>query len=137
DVVAAVYAFGAIQTALLRRERDGVGAAIDATLLEAMLSLVAIQIQEAQAPVPTTPKIFRPTRTRDGFVIIPLVSTRNYLALYPAIGRPEWCGDPTFASRRGIFANEREIERALGEWAADRDTGDVVEALVAAGLPCS
>jgi len=42
DVVAAVYAFGAIQTALLQRERTGVGAAIDTTLLEAMLSLVAI-----------------------------------------------------------------------------------------------
>jgi crotonobetainyl-CoA:carnitine CoA-transferase CaiB-like acyl-CoA transferase len=137
DVVAAVYAFGAIQTALLRRERDGIGAAIDATLLEAMLSLVAIQIQEAQAPVPVAPKIFRPTRTRDGFVIIPLVSRRNYLALYPAIGRPEWCADPEFASRRGIARNEAAIERALGEWAGSRDTSAVVDAIAEAGLPCS
>ncbi len=137
DVVAAVYAFGAIQTALLRREREGPGAVIDTTLLEAMLSLVAIQIQEAQAPVPVAPKIFRPTSTRDGFVIIPLVSPRNYLALYPAIGRSEWCADPAFASRRGIAENEAEIERALGEWAACRDTGEVVAAIVAAGLPCS
>jgi crotonobetainyl-CoA:carnitine CoA-transferase CaiB-like acyl-CoA transferase len=137
DVVAAVYAFGAIQTALLRRERTGKGSAIDTTLLEAMLSLVAIQLQEAQAPVPTVPKIFRPTRTRDGFVIIPLVSPRNYLALYSAIGRPGWCSDPGFASRRGIAANEAEIERALGEWASARDTDEVVAAIVAAGLPCS
>jgi crotonobetainyl-CoA:carnitine CoA-transferase CaiB-like acyl-CoA transferase len=137
DVVAAVYAFGAIQTALLRCAREGLGATIDATLLEAMLSLVAIQIQEEQAPVPIAPKVFRPTRTRDGFVIIPLVSPRNYLALYGAIGRSEWCADPAFASRRGIAANEAEIERALGKWAAGRDTEDVVAAIVAAGLPCS
>src|SRR5688572_8570695 len=137
DVVAAVYAFGAIQTALYRREREGVGATIDATLLEAMLSVVGIQIQEAQAPVPVAPKVFRPTRTRDGFVIIPLVSLRNYLALYPAIGHAEWCADPAFASRRGIAANEREIEGALAAWAADRDTKAVVDAIVAAGLPCS
>ena len=137
DVIAAVYAFGAIQTALLRREREGVGATIDATLLEAMLSVVAIQIQEAQAPVPSAPKVFRPTRTRDGFVIVPLVSPRNYLALYPAIGRAEWCADSAFATRRGIAANELEIERALGEWAAQRDTAEVVDAIVAAGLPCS
>ena len=137
DVVAAVYAFGAIQTALLRREREGVGAAIDATLLESMLSLVAIQIQEAQAPVPVAPKVFRPTRTSDGFVIVPLVSPRNYLALYPAIGRAEWCADPAFASRRGIAANEREIESALAAWAAQRDTKAVVDAITAAGLPCS
>jgi crotonobetainyl-CoA:carnitine CoA-transferase CaiB-like acyl-CoA transferase len=98
DVVAAVYAFGAIQTALYRREREGIGATIDATLIEAMLSVVGIQILEAQAPVPVAPKIFRPTPTRDGFAIVPLVSPRNYLALYPAIGRAAWCADPAFTS---------------------------------------
>jgi crotonobetainyl-CoA:carnitine CoA-transferase CaiB-like acyl-CoA transferase len=50
DVVAAVYAFGAIQTALAApRARGRRRRTIDAALLEAMLSLVAIQIQEAQA----------------------------------------------------------------------------------------
>ncbi len=137
DVVAAAYAFGAIQTALLRRERDGVGATVDATLFESMLSIVAIQILEAQAPVPAEPKVFRPTRTADGFAMIPLVSPRNYLALYPAIGRPEWCADPAFTSRRGIATNEGEIERALAEWAGVRKTDEVIEAIVAAGLPCS
>jgi crotonobetainyl-CoA:carnitine CoA-transferase CaiB-like acyl-CoA transferase len=137
DVVAAAYAFGAIQTALVRREREGVGATLDATLFESMLSLVAIQLQEAQAPVPAEPKVFRPTRTADGFVIVPLVSPRNYLALYPAIGRPEWCADPAFGSRRGIAANGAAIEGALAEWASGRDTDEVVEAIVAAGLPCS
>jgi crotonobetainyl-CoA:carnitine CoA-transferase CaiB-like acyl-CoA transferase len=137
DVVAASYAFGAIQTALLRRERDGNGAHIDATLIEAMLSLVAIQIQEAQAPVPVAPKVFRPTRTADGHVIVPLVSARNYLALYPVIGRPEWCGDSSFTSLRGILARTREIEDALRAWAEARKTDDVVAAIVAAGLPCS
>src|SRR5258706_3937984 len=137
DVVAAAYAFGAIQTALLRCERAGIGATLDATLFESMLSLVAIQIQEAQAPVPVEPKVFRPTRTADGFVMLPLVSPRNYLALYPAIGRAEWCADPSFRSRRGIAANEAAIERALAEWAGERRTHDVIEAIVAAGLPCS
>jgi len=137
DVVAAAYAFGAIQTALLRRERDGVGAYIDATLIEAMLSLVAIQIQEAQAPVPATPKVFRPTRTADGHVMIPLVSARNYVALYPVIGRSEWCTDPDYASLRGILANTPEIERCLEAWAATLATDAVVEQVLAAGLPCS
>lgn len=137
DVVAAVYAFGAIQTALLRREREGIGSYIDATLIETMLSLVAIQLQEAQAPVPVTPKVFRPTRSADGFVMIPLVSARNYAALYPVIGKPEWCSDTAFSSLRGILASTAEIERALGAWAAPRKTDDVVATIVAAGLPCS
>jgi len=137
DVVAAVYAFGAIQTALLRREREGVGTYIDATLIETMLSLVAIQIQEAQAPVPPTPKIFRPTRTADGHVMIPLVSARNYVALYPVIGKPEWCTDPDYSSLRGILVHTPEIERCLEAWATTLPTGVVVEQILAAGLPCS
>lgn len=137
DVVAAVYAFGAIQTALLRREREQIGAYIDLTLIEAMLSLVAIQLQEAQAPVPAPPKIFRPTRTADGHVMIPLVSARNYVALYRAIGKPEWCTDPVFSSLRGILEKTAQIEGCLGEWAASRKTDDVVDAISAAGLPCS
>jgi crotonobetainyl-CoA:carnitine CoA-transferase CaiB-like acyl-CoA transferase len=137
DVVAAAYAFGAIQTALLRRERDGLGAHIDATLIESMLSLVAIQLQEAQAPVPPTPKVFRPTRTADGHVMIPLVSARDYVALYPVIGKPEWCSDPVFSSLRGILVRTAEIEACLGAWAASRKTDDVVAAVLAAGLPCS
>jgi len=137
DVVAAIYAFGAIQTALYRREREGSGAYIDATLIESMLSLVAIQLQEAQAPAPVPPKVFRPTRTADGHVIVPLVSARNYLALYPVIGKPEWCDDAAFSSLRGILARTAEIESALAEWAGARITSDVVAAIVAAGLPCS
>jgi crotonobetainyl-CoA:carnitine CoA-transferase CaiB-like acyl-CoA transferase len=122
---------------LLRRERDGIGAYIDATLIESMLSLVAIQLQEAQAPVPPTPKAFRPTRTADGHVMIPLVSARDYVALYPVIGKPEWCSDPGFSSQRGILARTQEIEACLGAWAAPRKTDDVVSAVLAAGLPCS
>jgi len=137
DVVAAAYAFGAIQTALLRREREGRGAHIDATLIEAMLSLVAIQVQEAQAPAPAQPKVFRPTRTADGHAIVPLVSARNYVALYPVIGKPEWSGDPSFTSLRGIVARAAEIDSALAAWASTRKTDDVVAAVVSAGLPCS
>ncbi len=137
DVVAAAYAFGAIQTALLRREKEGVGTHVDATLIESMLSLVAVQVQEAQTPGPVVSKVFRPTKTADGHVTIPLVSVRNYLALYPEIGHPEWCTDPVFSSLRGILEKTPEIERGLSDWAAPRTTDEVVQAMVAAGVPCS
>jgi crotonobetainyl-CoA:carnitine CoA-transferase CaiB-like acyl-CoA transferase len=137
DVVAAAYAFGAIQTALLRREREGVGTHIDATLIESMMSLVAIQIQEAQTPGPVTPKVFRPTATSNGHVIIPLVSVRNYLALYPVIGRPEWCSDPAYASLKGILERTAEIERRIAQWAAPLPCEEVVRRMLAAGIPCS
>lgn len=135
DVVAAAYAFGAIQTALIHRMRTNKGAHIDATLLESIMSLIAIQYQEAQSEKPIASARFYPLRTKDGFVMAPLVSARNYLALYPLIGRPEW--SKTRACLADILAAKREIEDAFAAWAKDRTVSEVIEKLSGAGIPCS
>jgi CoA:oxalate CoA-transferase len=135
DVVAAVYAFGAIQTALVHRERHGMGTYIDATLIESMMSLIAIQYQESQSAEPIKSTRFRPIRVRDGHVVVPLVSVRNYLALYPVIGRPEWKEE--FATLQATMRNRRQIELELAKWAADKSVDEVEAALNGAGVPVS
>ena len=62
---------------------------LDVTLIESMLTLVAIQLQEAQAEVPPRSAAFRPVATADGHVVAPLVSPRNFAALFSVIGRPK------------------------------------------------
>ena len=136
DVVAASYAFGAVQTALLRRERFGVGGFVDVTLIESMMSLVAIQLQEAQAPTPLRSAAFRPARTADGYIVCPLVNARNFLALFSVIGRPDWADDRLMAQPGAIARRRREVEDLLGAWAADRTSAECVRALNAAGAPC-
>lgn len=137
DVVAASYAFGAIQTAVIRRERFREGSRIDVTLIESMLSLVAIQCQEAQwdSEIPST--VFRPVETLDGHVMIPLVSYRNYLDLCDVIGRSDWRAEERFSSYERLLANRAEILTALAEWARDRHLEEVMDAMLAAGLPCA
>jgi len=136
DVVAASYGFGAVQTALLRRERFGVGGFVDVTLIESMMSLVAIQLQEAQAPARLRSAAFRPVRTADGYVVAPLVSARNFLALFSVIGRPDWADDRLMAKPGAIARRRREVEDLLGAWAAARPSADCVRILNAAGAPC-
>jgi len=133
DVAAAVYAFGAIQTALVHRERHGIGSYIDATLIESMMSLIGIQFQETQSDEAVASRRFAPVRVRDGHVIIPLVSVPNYLALFELIGRPEWKEE--FGSLKGVARNRHTIEAELARWAADKTVDDVERATVAAGLP--
>ena len=111
DVAAAVYAFGAIQTALVHRERHGIGSYIDATLIESMMSLIGIQFQETQSDEAVASRRFAPVRVRDGHVIIPLVSVPNYLALFELIGRPEWKDE--FGSLKGVARNRHTIEAEL------------------------
>jgi crotonobetainyl-CoA:carnitine CoA-transferase CaiB-like acyl-CoA transferase len=136
DVVAASYAFGAVQTALLRRERFGVGGFVDVTLIESMMSLVAIQLQEAQASVPPRSAAFRPVRTADGYIVAPLVNARNFLALFSVIGRPDWADDALMARPGAIARRRREVEDLLAGWAAARSSADCVRILNAAGAPC-
>jgi CoA:oxalate CoA-transferase len=136
DVVAASYAFGALQTALLRRERFGVGGFVDVTLIESMLTLVAIQLQEAQAPAPLRSAAFRPVRTADGYIVAPLVNARNFLALFSVIGRPEWASDALIAEPGAIARRRRDVEDLLGVWTAERSSAECVRALNAVGAAC-
>jgi CoA:oxalate CoA-transferase len=136
DVVAASYAFGAVQAALLRRERFGCGGFVDVSLIESMMSLVAIQYQEAQAPAPLRSAAFRPVRTADGHIVAPLVNARNFHALFSVIGRPEWADPALMAAPGAIARRRREVEDLLGAWTASRTSDDCVRILNAAGVPC-
>jgi len=137
DVVAAVYAFGAIQTALLHRERNGVGTHIDATLIEATMSLVAFQFLHAQTPEAKPLAVFRPIRTCDGYVVSPLVTARNYATMYEIMGRADWLGDSGYTSLPGIQQRRDEIEAAVAQWAGGRTSAEVERTLVAAGIACA
>jgi CoA:oxalate CoA-transferase len=137
DVVAAVYAFGAIQTALMHRERNGVGTHIDATLIEATMSLVAFQFLLAQTPEAKPLTVFRPIRTRDGYVVSPLVTARNYATMYEVMGRTDWLGDSNYTTLPGIQEHRSEIEAAVAQWACERTTAEIEQTLVAAGIACA
>lgn len=136
DVVAAAYAFGAVQSALLRRERFGVGAYVDVTLMESMMSLVGIQYQEAQAQRPHRSTTFPPTRTADGYITVPLVTPRNYAALFALIGVPDGIDPQTPARPGALAAHAPAISARLAEWCAERTCADCADHMHAAGLAC-
>ena len=77
DVLAAVYAFGAIQTALIGKLRNGNGQFIDVTLMESMINLLVFECQEAQFPSKERRHLYVPLNARDGFVIVAPVTFRS------------------------------------------------------------
>jgi crotonobetainyl-CoA:carnitine CoA-transferase CaiB-like acyl-CoA transferase len=136
DVVAAAYAFGAVQSALLRRERFGVGAYVDVSLMESMMTLVGIQYQEAQGRKPLRSTVFPPTRTADGYITVPLVTPRNYRALFDLIGRPEEIDGAVLAKPGALAVHAPAIAARLAAWCEGRTSAQCVEILSAAGLAC-
>ena len=70
DVLGAIFAYGAIQTALVQRARTGHGQHVDVALMDCMLNLLVYELQEAQFPVATPRPTYGPLRAADGDVLV-------------------------------------------------------------------
>ena len=137
DVMAAIFAFGAIQTALLGRERHGTGQFIDVALMDAMINLLIHECQTAQNPLDRPRILYTPTATLDGFIIVNPITPRNFQDMTGAMDHPEWLADPRFetvASRREHWL---DIVALIEEWTSQRTAHEAEATLLAAGVPCS
>jgi CoA:oxalate CoA-transferase len=137
DVLGAIFAFGAIQTALVQRARTGEGQYIDVALMDCMLNLMMYELQEAQFPVATPRPTYGPVRATDGDLLIVPITPRNFTALCEATGLPELHDDPRFATMPKRNANWQAMMAVVERWTRQRSVADCVQALQAAGVPCS
>lgn len=138
DVVSGVYAFGAISTALYQRTQTGQGQHIDVSMLESMLSLTLNELQGAQFPVaqPTRP-MFGPVETKDGYVMVAVVTEKAFRNFVAAAGRPEFVGDPRFAEYTARRAHWGELMAELEIWSRKLTRDECIAALDKYDVPCS
>lgn len=137
DVIAAIYAFGALQTALLHRERFGEGQHVDVTLIDSMLNMLVYEMQAAQFQTTQRRPLYKPLKSLDGFVNVAPVNQKNFENLAIAIGRAEWLQDARFATIQAREQNWGELLNLIEGWTAERMGQDCEEILMAAGVPCS
>ena len=137
DVLAAVYAFSAIQTALVGRLRHGVGQFIDVALMDSMINLLVYECQEAQFPSSTRRHLYVPLKAEDGFVIVAPVNQRNFEQMADATGNPSWKCDPRFATGEARSANWNNLMDGVEAWTSVRSARECENTLMAAGVPCS
>lgn len=144
DHPSAVALFGAIATALFRRERTGLGGLVSSSLLVNGLwsnsVLVQAQLSGTQMP-PRQPRDQAPNpltnlyRCRDGrWLNLVILNDRQYPLLLQAIGLPALADDPRFsdgAARRShhlalvALLDERFAQRDLADWRACLDEAGV------------
>ncbi len=137
DVLGGSHAFGAIQSALLARERSGRGDCIDLSMMDGVLGMLIYEFQEAQFPQKKPANTFQPTRAKDGFIMIAAVKPNNYEALARAVGHPEWMADPRFGTAKGRRANWATFMSMLDDWASTRTAEECEAIMTEGGVPCS
>ena len=139
DVLTGTYAFGAIMTALYRRQATGEGQLIDLSMLESMLSLTLSEIQLAQFPnsfIAGRP-VFGPIATRDGYVNLSIASERTFQNLAAACDRRDWIDDPRFAKYFDRRANWGFLIEELEVWSSKLTSAEVQAVFDRHGVPSS
>lgn len=137
DILTAMFATISIQTALLQRERTGLGTTIDVNLMDSVVNVMPYELQAAQAgPSQARPR-YRPLKTRDGYVLVTPINSRNFLKLCDALGHTEWAEDPLLSSDGARFRNWSEYMRRIESWTMERTAAECEALLSAHGVPCS
>jgi crotonobetainyl-CoA:carnitine CoA-transferase CaiB-like acyl-CoA transferase len=137
DMLGALFAFGAIQTALFQRERSGRGQFIDTSLMDGMINLLVYEVQDAQFPPQHPRHLYQPVRASDGFVMIAPMTEPNFGALADAAGHPEWKADPRFAKPGARTRNWDVFMQEVEAWASQHTAQQCEDVLLPAGVPCS
>ncbi len=135
DILAGVYAFSGVMTALYDRERTGLGQFVDLAMMDCMLNLLPYEFQEAQFPARKRRPVFKPMRTTDGYIMVALVSPRNFSVLFDLLGHKEWDSDPRFATAVGRAEHWDELMVYIEQWTALRSSEECGRVLFDAGIP--
>ncbi|WP_396905259.1 CaiB/BaiF CoA transferase family protein [Mycolicibacterium phlei] len=144
DTLAGMFAAQGAMAALYRRTVTGEGQVVDAALTEACLA-----VQESTIPDYDVGGVVRgPSGTRlegiapsniyqaaDGsWVVIAANQDTVFRRLCDAMGQPELATDERFVDHLARGRNQDELDRIIGEWAAQRQPDDIIETLSAAGV---
>ncbi|WP_404478634.1 CaiB/BaiF CoA transferase family protein [Novosphingobium sp. BL-52-GroH] len=147
DVATGYNAAFAIVTALLERERlSGRGQHIDMTLLDTAMAMQTHVVQdylitgEQPARRGTAGNGGHPARTyacSDGTIYISAGNNKFYAALCRVLGLPELIDDPRFLKVMQRYHNRKQWDAIAEPVIAQRRTGELLDALNAAGVPAA
>ena len=146
DLGTGVWAALGVLAALYERERTGVGRTLELSLYETALSLLAYQLvgylgtgavpgREGSAFPQIVPYQIFPTRNGD--LMIVAGNDKLFARLCDVLGVPELTAEPRFLTNPDRVANRTELVGLLEERTKGRDSAELLEALVAAGVPAS
>lgn len=144
DSLAGMFAAQGALAALYRRTVTGAGQIVDAALTEACLAVQESTIPDydiggvVRGPSGTRLEGIAPSniyRTADGsWVVIAANQDTVFRRLCTAMGRDELATDERFANHLARGRNQDELDKIIGDWAAQRQPGEIIGLLNEAGV---
>ncbi|MEE2679016.1 MAG: CoA transferase [Myxococcota bacterium] len=152
DPLAGMHAVFAFLVALAERERTGRGIHVEATMVEGALNVAAEQLIEFTAygnllqrdgnrcPEAAPQGLYPCAGSEPGqeqWLALSVHTDAEWEALCELLGRPAWTQKPELAHFAGRRAARDAIDAELRPWIAERDRAELVETLLAAGVPAA
>lgn len=144
DSLAGMFAAQGALAALYRRTVTGEGQVVDAALTEACLAVQESTIPDydvggiVRGPSGTRLEGIAPSniyRAADGsWVVIAANQDTVFRRLCTAMGQPELATDDRFVDHGARGRNQDELDKIIGDWAAGREPGEIIETLSHAGV---
>ena len=132
-------------TALYERQRTGKGRLVECSLLETAIGFCSWTSAQwlADRDEPTRQGSrhrqnapYQRMQTKDGYLMVGAAGEGMWARCAKALGHPEWCEDPRFATNRDRMHNRAVLEAAMEAVLSTAPTAHWVEVLEAAGVPC-
>ncbi len=143
DISTGMTMIYSILAALYARERTGKGQRIDLSMLGSIMSMQAARFVDGPKDPQETERTkgwgptYRPYKTRDDWIIVAVLNDNLFSKLCTALGCPELCGDPRFASHAKRVAHEQALMDLIGAVLKQQPAAVWLERLRAEGVPCS
>ncbi|ORV18066.1 CaiB/BaiF CoA transferase family protein [Mycobacterium celatum] len=144
DSLAGMFAAQGALAALYRRGVTGEGQVVDVALTESCLAIQESTIPDydvggvVRGPSGTRLEGIAPSniyRAADGsWVVIAANQDTVFARLCRAMDRPELAGDDRFATHGARGRNQDQLDKIIGDWAAQRQPGEIIEILSDAGV---
>jgi crotonobetainyl-CoA:carnitine CoA-transferase CaiB-like acyl-CoA transferase len=145
DPVAALFATGALLTALLHQRRTGEGQYIDLSQAEASTALVGeaslgyalsgkLPPREGNHHPRRAPHAAYPCRGEDKWIAISVGNDAEWANLLAVAGRPTWSEEPRFATLAGRLRHQDGLDAAIGAWTCGEDAFELMRRLQEAGV---
>ena len=145
DIAAGLFAAVGIESALLDRERTGLGRRVDVAMLDCQIAIrenaIARYAATGRAPGPLGtrhPSIapFDVFRTATRPIAIAAGNDRLFHQLCLCLGRPALADDPRYAGNESRGENQESLKRDIEEALAARPAERWLDELERAGIPC-
>jgi formyl-CoA transferase len=128
DMIPALYATVGILTALLSREKTGIGERIDISMQDACFSMTTDEALDVNISMGVTTRMgnrlarlapWNAYEAKDGFIIICVANNAQWSAFLEAMGREDLKEDPRFKDQQGRYKNSDDVEEIVNSWLKD------------------